>query len=354
MDKWVRSFSTWEFTCALITSMTLKLGSFRDVEETLGIARSTFGDAMHRRFHGFFYDLCDLILEDIRGRTSSRKIKRAIREIFAIDSSECQVHGSLFSLPGWRQKYSVRHNAGCKLHTIYNVSGEWIDDFKVTGVRKNDSPIGLQLTLRSGKTYVFDRAYSDIGFWLDIMEIDSHFVTRIKECERTRTLQNNALQGKKNRVGVLWDGDFIPSLPVISRYRDQLTKNRIRHIVYRDPETKKIFHFVTSDLKASAEDICNIYKKRWTVELLFRWLKGHLDIRYMAVKSSNAVKIQMAVAVLVQLLLQLKRLEMNFKGTLWDLLRKLRTNLVKKSLNAGGPLSGCRWKGPLQACNGMT
>ena len=64
MDKWVRSFSTWEFTCALITCMTLRLGSYRDVEEALGIPRATFGDAMNERFHGFFQDLCDLILQD--------------------------------------------------------------------------------------------------------------------------------------------------------------------------------------------------------------------------------------------------------------------------------------------------
>ena len=54
MDKGVRSLFTWEFTCALITCMTLRLGSFRDIEETLGIPHSTFGDAMEKRFSGFF------------------------------------------------------------------------------------------------------------------------------------------------------------------------------------------------------------------------------------------------------------------------------------------------------------
>ena len=63
MDKGVRTFFTWEFTCALITCMTLKLGNFDDVEESLGIPHSTFGDAMKSRFHGFFQDLCDEILK---------------------------------------------------------------------------------------------------------------------------------------------------------------------------------------------------------------------------------------------------------------------------------------------------
>lgn len=47
------------------------------------------------------------------------------------------------------------------------------------------------------------------------------------------------------------------------------------------------------------------YKGRWAVELLFRWLKGHLNICYLAVKNTNAVKIQLDIVVLPQFLLQL-------------------------------------------------
>src|ERR1700694_4016095 len=74
MDKGVRSLSTWEFTCALISSMTMRLGSFREVEESLGIPRSTFGDALGLRFHGFFQDLCNEVLLQIQARSSGRKI----------------------------------------------------------------------------------------------------------------------------------------------------------------------------------------------------------------------------------------------------------------------------------------
>ena len=103
MDKWVRDFKSWELVCALVTAMTMRLDSYREVEQTLGIAHSTFGDAMVNRCHGFFEELCDLILLQIRARTSDRKIKKAIRQILAIDSTECRVHGSLFSQPGWQQ-----------------------------------------------------------------------------------------------------------------------------------------------------------------------------------------------------------------------------------------------------------
>jgi len=346
MDKGVRSFFTWEFTCALLTCMTLRLGSYRDIEESLGIPRSTFGDALDLRFHGFFQDLCDLVLQDIRGRTQDRKVKRAIREILAIDSSEFQVHGSIFSLPGWKQKQTKGHKAGCKLHTIFNVDGGWIDDFKITGIRKHDSPVSLQLRLAPNKIYVFDRAYNDMSFWLKIVSVGSHFVTRLKDCETLRKLQIKIMRGKRDQHGVLHDGFHQPSAVLMSRHREDLEDTQLRHVVYRDPETKKIFHFVTSDFRLSAKTIAAIYKRRWAVELLFRWLKGHLDIRYLAVKTANAVKSQLSVAVLLQLLLQLKKITTEFTGTLWSLLRSIRSTLNHRIFASCASPDGCRWKGP--------
>jgi hypothetical protein len=81
-----------------------------------------------------------------------------------------------------------------------------------------------------------------------------------------------------------------------------------------------------------------------TRQLLFRWLKGHLDIRYLPVKNSNAVKTQLAVAVLIQLLLQLKKIVTKFDGTLWEMLRKIRATVNRKILAASGPPEGCRWR----------
>jgi len=349
MDKGVRTFSTWELTCALITCMTLRISSFREVEESLGIPRATFGDALESRFHGFFQDLCDQILLQIRSRTADRKLRRGIRELLAIDSTECRVHGSLFHLPQWKLKQSPSHEASCKLHAVYHVDGGWIDDFKITGARKHDSPVSLQLRLQPKKTYVFDRAYNDMDFWLKIIAAGSHFVTRLKDCAQRRELETQILGQRKDAVGILHDGFYQPSLPQHHRHREELEITRIRHVIYRDPETRKIFHFVSSDLKCPAKTIAAIYKRRWAVELLFRWLKGHLDIRRLPVKNSNAVKIQLSVAVLVQLLLQLKKLATSFSGTLWQLLRKIRSRVTRQSLAVSPKTDGCRWSGPPRA-----
>ena len=77
MDKWVQKFSTWEMTQALVCCFVMRLESFREVEATLNIPDSTFGDALRERSFGFFQELCDLLLLEIRAKTESRKIKKA-------------------------------------------------------------------------------------------------------------------------------------------------------------------------------------------------------------------------------------------------------------------------------------
>lgn len=342
MDKGVRNFFTWEMTQALLCCFVMRLGSFREVEGALGIPDSTFGDALRVRHFGFFQELCDLILLEIRAKTENRKIKKAIRHILAIDSSDIRVHGSLFDEPGWKQKHTIGHQAAAKLHVVWNVDGQWIDDFLITPGRRGDSPVSLGLRLAPGKMYVFDRAYNDFDFWKKIITIGSDFVTRLKDCERNRILQKKVLRGRRDKCGVLYDGPYI-STSLAARN----TKIKLRHIIYRDRITKKIFHFVTSDRNASAKTIADVYKKRWAVELLFRWLKGHLDIRYLPTKTPNSVKTQLAMAVLVQLLLQLKKITDNLQGTLWDLLRNIRTTFIQKILTDCGPPDDCRWSSAL-------
>lgn len=338
MDKGVRSFRTWEMTQALLCCFVMRLGSYREVEATLGIADSTFGDALRKRYAGFFQELCDVILLEVRARSQSRKIRKAIRQILAIDSSDIRVHGSLFDEPGWKPKHTIGHKAAAKLHVVWNVDGQWIEDYLVTPGRRADSPVSLVLRLEGGKMYVFDRAYNDFDFWKKIVDVGSDFVTRLKDCERNRVLQKKVLRGQQDKCGVLYQGSYV-SMSLSAKG----STLKLRHIIYRAPLTKKVFHFVTSDARASAEAVADIYKRRWAVELLFRWLKGHLDIRYLPTRTKNSVKTQLAVAVLVQLLLQLKKIIDRFEGTLWELLRSIRTTQLLRIVANSGPPDGCRW-----------
>jgi hypothetical protein len=69
-------------------------------------------------------------------------------------------------------------------------------------------------------------------------------------------------------------------------------------------ETGKILRIVTNDLDAPANEIADLYKRRWQIELFFRWVKQTLKIRHFLGTSENAVRIQIAVALVAFLLLR--------------------------------------------------
>jgi hypothetical protein len=273
MDKGVRSYSTWQQTGVLVLSYLMRLETSREIAQVLGVPRSTFCDANAGRPAGFFEELCEMVLVNLRHCCRDRKVKRVLKTLLAIDSTESLIHGSISSYLPWRQKTSKQGSV--KLHVVWNVDEQWVEDFRITPGRRNDSPVAKEFELSSGNVYVFDRAYNDISFWWDITKVDSHFVTRLKDCARHHYHRNIVLEQAGEKSGVLWEGKWKPTAACLRQHPEVSKDFECRHIIYRDPETKKVFDFVTSDLESSAQEVADTYKRRWAVELLFRWFKGH-------------------------------------------------------------------------------
>lgn len=338
VDKGVRTFSTWELTQVLIHSHIFKLRSFREVEASLGVANSTFSEALQKRHYGFFQELCEVVLLTIKAETKCRKEKRAVRELLAMDSSDIRVHGSLFNLPGYQQRSTKDHKAAVKLHAVWDVDNEWVEDFRVTPGRRGDSPTSLEQNILADKMYIFDRAYNNVDFWKKVIRRNSHFVTRLKTSKRRRALERALTGTKTSKYGVLCERKYSPTAE--GQKKSDLN---LRHIVYRDEKTQKFFHFVTSEPNIGGQEVADIYKKRWAVELLFKWLKGHLNIRYLSTRTPNSIATQLATAVLVQLLLKLQKLTQEISSTPWEMLRELRANLNLSGLTNIGAPADCRW-----------
>jgi putative transposase len=330
VDKGVRQITSWKMLEALVLSSVCQLKSLREIEDVFGIKRSTLSDACRLRSYGFFQELSDVVLRRILAHEPRRKNRRALREILGIDSTECQVHGGLFRFLSWR---AGQRKASTKLHIVWNISKQWISDFRISGGRRSDLTEAKRFSLKSGKVYVFDRAYVDLKFWLEIMSAGSDFVTRLKRTPRKEALHKSVLSKEDlSKTGVLYDGEWTPSESACRRNGLEAKKLKLRHVIYRDPKSGKIFDFITSDFKSSAIEIAGIYKSRWSVELLFRWLKGHLNIRYLGMKNLNAVKVLLSIAVLVQLLVRLKMVTQGLKGSAWECLRSIRTEITRIGL----------------------
>jgi len=218
--KQSRSFEPWDHLSTLILSQVLDLKSLRDVEAVFGVKRSTFCDANADRSSVLFEDLVRETFDLIQ--TQNKKLRKARRSILALDSTKCSLNGRLKKIPFFR----FHSSASMKVHIVWNVGDEWIEDFRITAGKVNDQTLAKDLQLSRGATYLFDRGYPDLGFWWQIMEAGSHFVTRLKKTFEMRGdhLFRHPLNFK-DKTGVLVDQVYFPSE---SRLRPTPRQNPLR------------------------------------------------------------------------------------------------------------------------------
>ena len=95
-------------------------------------------------------------------------------------------------------------------------------------------------------------------------------------------------------------------------------------------DSGKVLRILCNDLDASAQEIADLYKQRWAIELFFRWVKQTLRIRHFLGTSENAVRIQIAVALIAYLLLHLARDDQKTVQSPLAFARLVRTNLMHR------------------------
>ena len=105
----------------------------------------------------------------------------------------------------------------------------------------------------------------------------------------------------------------------------------IRRVVYYDSIGNRTFVFYTNNMDLNAEDIAELYKNRWSVELFFKWLKQHLHIKEFYGTSENAVNIQIYSAIIAYCLVAIVASELKLEMSTYDVLRIVGVSLFDKT-----------------------
>ncbi len=74
-------------------------------------------------------------------------------------------------------------------------------------------------------------------------------------------------------------------------------------VVQRDGD--KPLTLLTNDLASPARQIADLYRRRWDIELFFRWIKQHLKIKRFHGRSANAVRLQIAAAIILYIVMKI-------------------------------------------------
>jgi hypothetical protein len=280
------------------------------------VKRSTVSDANSQRPWQVFGELATQMLKQAH-RGLRRATKDAVR---LIDSTSVRL-SSLSQ--GWAT-FSA-NVFGAKMHIAYDPNADRPVYFAVTAAKVNDITAAKAMPIEAGATYAFDLAFYDYGWWAQLDDAGCRFVTRLKKNTPFAVVHENRVPRNSNILS-----DRIGHLPQrLAKSRKNPLQVPVRELRVTI-DTGKLLRIVTNDLDAPAQEIADLYKQRWQIELFFRWVKQTLRIRHFIGVSENAVRIQIAVALICFIILRLAQAAQNAVRSKLDFARLVRANLMHR------------------------
>ena len=210
-----------------------------------------------------------------------------------------------------------------KLHTLLDLRGSIPSFMHISEGKLHDVNVLDLLIFEPGAFYVMDRGYLDFERLYLLHKAGAFFVTRAKSNFKFKRVLSQPVD---RSTGLICD----QLVELVGFYSHQGYPERLRRIVYRDPERGKRLVFLTNHLSLPALTVCALYKSRWQVELFFKWIKQHLRIKRFFGTSENAVKTQVWTAVSVYVLVAIIRKRLNLELSLHSMLQILSVRPLEK------------------------
>jgi len=275
------------------------------------VARSTLADANASRPVGFFKDLFAEMYKLCVAKSPKHKF-RFKSKLYSLDATTISLCHSLFPWAKFTQ-----YKSGIKLHTLLDHNGYIPSVVIIRNANQHEGPIAKLMDLpQRGSILVFDKGYYDYGWFQILAAKGLYFVTRIKMGASYVVVERRSVKRKTNVKADL----------IIDVFSKQ-TALRLRLIRYRDPDSGKIFEFITNNFKLVPQTIADIYKDRWQVEAFFKEIKQNLKIKHFVGNSENAVMIQVYTALITYLLVKYQKFLSKIERSAQQLLQLIQVNL---------------------------
>jgi len=167
--------------------------------------------------------------------------------------------------------------------------------------------------------YVFDRGYVDYERFDRMTDDGYFFVSRLKKNAVIREVYTFSLPD---------DCHVLSDKMVYIGTTQNRTENVYRLLEVMDTKGN-LLRFITNRFDLKPEEISDIYRSRWAIELFFKWLKQHVEIKHFYGMSETAIQNQIFLALITYCLHVLIQLEMKSKKSLLRITRWLKRALWK-------------------------
>ena len=335
-DFRVRELTCWNQFVQLFFGQVTSLNSLRDICLCLkahkrklyhlgirqNVNQSSLSRANEKRDWRIFADFGEHLIRKVRKLYSNQPLPDVDlqNEVFILDSTSISVSIKLLKwASGKRSKGEV------KVHTLMDLRGSIPTFIHITDGKSHDVNALDLIDIVANAIYVMDKAYIDFARLFLLDQADSYFVVRAKR---------NLLY------------EIVERLPVNTENTDVLSDQKIllkgtkpkvmypkflRRITYYDKEKKAALIFLTNNFYESADDIAQIYRDRWEIEIFFKWIKQNLTIKKLWGHSENAVKTHIWVAICTYLVIAQIKHQLKIKLSIYEIMQILGISAFDKT-----------------------
>ena len=333
-DYRTKHFKCWNQMACMIFAHIRQEDSLRDIDITLnahadklyhmGIQqcpKSTLADANEHRDYRIYEELAKLLMQRARREYAGTDLAIDVdNAVYALDASTIDLTLSLFPWARFRKT-----KGAIKLHAMIDLRGNIPAFLTITDGKVHDVKAAPLIPIEPAGIYLVDRAYIDFDWLRAIDETDAFFVTRLKRSIRwTRVISHPV----NKALGLRSDQEIL----LFSKQSKAKYPKRLRRVSFRDETQNRTLVFLTNNFTLSAETIAALYKARWEIELFFKWIKQNLKVKRFYGTSSNAVKTQIWIAMIVYLILAILKERYLLQNSLSQLLHFLEVNLFETKL----------------------
>ena len=331
-DKYVKHLTCWNQLLALMFGQLCNRESLRDVIVALEahrskcfhlglgrkpIAKTTLATANQNRDYRIFEEFAFYMMTQAREKRATDIFKLG-GKVYAFDSTTIPLCLSVF----WWAKFRKK-KGGVKAHVLYDLEAQVPAFYHITTASVNDSKAMQEIPYETDAYYIFDRGYNNFKELCRILRMESFFVVRAKS-----NLQYKCVRWKRRLPkNILTDAEI--ELTVCKSRKDY--PENLRLVRYYDEEQDREFMFLTNAMDLTAQQVADLYKNRWQIELFFKWLKQHLKIKKFWGTTENAVRIQISAAITAYCLVAILQHDMQLKRSTYEVLQILSMSLTDKT-----------------------
>jgi hypothetical protein len=327
MRRSARSFSAYDHFLALCFGQFTYRESLRDIVACLNarpgllyhlgfrgrLTRTNFAYANEHRDWRLFAAVAGVLI-----RRATRLYQDDLTEpdfpqlVYALDASIIHLSLKLFPWAYWSRSRA----SALKLHTLIALKGQLPVWAAITEATLPELKMLDHIPVQPGAFYVMDRGYVDFTRLLRLHEAGASFVVRSKRHVRFQILTGRTVDRSH---GLRYD----QTVRLCSPWSQKHYTPVLRRIGFWDATQNRSFVFLTNNFELPALMVCQLYQRRWQVELFFKWIKQHLRIRHFFGRSRNAIHCQIWSAICVYLLVAIAKKEWKLEKSLYQILQIL-------------------------------